>query len=92
MGLEQEEDGQNADVASELVYELVWQIIQYEIGTMHTAYFSDLTETEYRLAFSPQDDFYFDGDGNFVFFHSRRVSSPVRWKACLPFRFPLSNS
>ena len=67
MGLEQE-GGQGEDVASELAYRLVWQIIQYDIGTMQTAYFPDLTEAEYRLAFSPQDDFYFDEDGNFVFF------------------------
>lgn len=67
MGLEQE-GGQGEDVASELAYGLVWQIIQYDTGAMQTAYFPDLTEAEFRLAFSPQDDFYFDADGNFVFF------------------------
>jgi len=68
MGLEQEGGGQAGDVASELVYGLVWEIIQYETEAMQGAYFPDVTEEEYRLAFSPQDDFYFDEDGNFVFF------------------------
>lgn len=67
MGLEQER-GFAEDVASELVYGLIWQIIQYDSGSMQTAYFPDLTEAEFRLAFTPQDDFYFDEDGNFVFF------------------------
>ncbi|HPJ02194.1 MAG TPA: hypothetical protein PKU80_05095 [Candidatus Limiplasma sp.] len=68
MGLEEGSGSQTGDTASELVYGLVWQIIQYDIGSMKTAYFPDLTEDEFRLAFSPQDDFYFDTDGNFVFF------------------------
>lgn len=85
MGLEQE-GGQNGDVASELAYRLVWQIIQYDIGTMKTAYFPDLTEAEYRLAFSPQDDFYFDGDGNFVFFiQAGTVAGEVEGVLTYPF-------
>ncbi len=68
MGLEREGDTLGDDPASELVYGLVWQIIQYDIGSMERAYFPDVTEDEFRLAFSPQDDFYFDADGNFVFF------------------------
>ena len=67
MGLEQD-DGFTEDVASELVYGLIWQIIQYDSDAMQTAYFPDLTEEEFRLAFTPQDEFYFDEDGNFVFF------------------------
>ena len=68
MGLEQEAGEQAEDYASELVYGLVWQIVQYEIGAMQKAYFPDLTEDEVRRAFTPQSDFYFDEDGNFVFF------------------------
>lgn len=67
MGLEQEA-GESEDYASGLVYGLVWQIVQYEIGAMQKAYFPDLTEDEVRRAFTPQSDFYFDEDGNFVFF------------------------
>lgn len=68
MGLEQAAGGSARDYASELVYGLVWQIVQYEVGAMQKAYFPDLTEDEVRRAFSPQSDFYFDEDGNFVFF------------------------
>jgi hypothetical protein len=67
MGLEQG-GSQDGDTASELVYGLVWQIVGYEIGAMQKAYFPDLTEQEFRAAFSPQEDFYFDADGNFVFY------------------------
>ena len=68
MGLERTADDQTADTASELVYELVWQIVEYEIGAMQKAYFPDLTEDDLRRVFNPQSDFYFDEDGNFVFF------------------------
>ena len=68
MGLEQEGLNQSGDVASELVYGLVWQIVLYEIGAMQKAYFPDLTEEDVRKAFTPQEDFYFNEDGNFVFF------------------------
>jgi hypothetical protein len=86
MGLEEEGGSQNGDVASELVYGLVWQIIQYDIGTMQTAYFSDLTEEEYRMMFSPQDDFYFDEDGNFVFFiQAGNIAGEVEGVLTYPF-------
>ena len=68
MGLEQAADDSSADTASELVYGLVWQIVEYEIGAMQKAYFPDCTEDDLRRAFAPQTDFYFDEDGNFVFF------------------------
>lgn len=68
MGLEHEGEDQAGDIASELVCGLVWQIIKYEIGAMQKAYFPDLTEEEFRSAFTPQDDFYFDENGNLVFF------------------------
>ncbi len=86
MGLEEGGGNQTGDIASELVYGLVWQIIQYDIGSMKTAYFPDLTEAEYRLAFSPQDDFYFDEDGNFVFFiQAGTIAGEVEGVLTFPF-------
>jgi hypothetical protein len=86
MGLEEGGSSQTGDVASELVYGLVWQIIQYDIGSMKTAYFPDLTEEEFRMAFSPQDDFYFDEDGNFVFFiQSGIIAGEVEGVLTYPF-------
>ena len=86
MGLEQEEAETVGDPASELVYGLVWQIVSYEIGAMQKAYFPDLTEEEFRSAFSPQQDFYFDGDGNFVFFiQAGTIASEVEGVLTYPF-------
>ena len=68
MGLEQTVGEQATDTASELVYGLVWQIVEYEIGTMQKAYFPDLSEEDLRRVFTPQHDFYLDEDDNFVFF------------------------
>ncbi|HPF87318.1 MAG TPA: hypothetical protein PK537_04590 [Candidatus Limiplasma sp.] len=68
IGLEQTEGEQAADTASELVYGLVWQIVQYEIGAMQKAYFPDVTEDDLRRVFAPQTDFYLDENGNLVFF------------------------
>jgi hypothetical protein len=85
MGLEQEA-GESGDYASELVYGLVWQIVQYEIGAMQKAYFPDLTEDEVRRAFTPQSDFYFDEDGNFVFFiQAGTIAGEVEGVLAYPF-------
>ena len=81
MGLEQEEGDPSADYASELVYGLVWQIVQYEIAAMQKAYFPDLSENEFRAAFTPQSDFYFDEDGISSSL-SRQEPSPAKWMAC----------
>jgi hypothetical protein len=86
MGLEQDETDPVEDYASELVYGLVWQIVEYEISAMQKAYFPDLTEAEFRSAFTPQDDFYFDEDGNFVFFvQSGTIAGEVEGVLTYPF-------
>lgn len=85
MGLEQTADDQ-ADTASELAYGLVWQIAEYEIGAMQKAYFPDLTEDDLRRAFTPQTDFYFDEDGNFVFFiQAGAIAGEVEGVLAYPF-------
>jgi len=86
MGLEQAAGSQEADTASELVYGLVWQIVQYEIAAMRKAYFPDVTEADFRRAFTPQRDFYFDGDGNFVFYiQAGTIAGEVEGVLAYPF-------
>ena len=86
MGLEQTADGLAQDTASELAYGLVWQIVQYEIAAMQKAYFPDVTEADLRRAFTPERDFYFDGDGNFVFFiQAGTIAGEVEGVLTFPF-------
>jgi hypothetical protein len=86
MGLEQTADDLTQDTASELVYGLVWQIVQYEIAAMQKAYFPDVTEADFRRAFTPEQDFYFDGDGNFVFFmQAGTIAGEVEGVLTFPF-------
>ena len=84
MGLEQETG--DANVAAELAYGLVWQIVQYEIAAMQKAYFPGVTQEEFRAAFSPERDFYFDADGNFVFYiQAGLIAAEVEGVLTFPF-------
>ncbi len=84
MGLEQETG--EADIAAELAYGLVWQIVQYEIAAMQKAYFPGVTQEEFRSAFSPEQDFYFDADGNFVFYiQAGLIAAEVEGVLTFPF-------
>jgi len=86
MGLEQAADESAQDTASELVYGLVWQIVLYEIGAMQKAYFPDVTEADFRRAFTPESDFYFDENGNFVFFiQAGTIAGEVEGVLTFPF-------
>ena len=86
MGLEQAEGDATGDYASELVYGLVWQIVLYETGAMQKGYFPDVTEEDFRRAFTPQTDFYFDESGNFVFFiQAGTIAGEVEGVLTFPF-------
>ncbi len=88
MGLEQDEnaaDAQNS-YASGLVYELVWQIILEQRSTLQREYFPDLTEAALENVFSPESDFYFDANGNFVFFiQAGQIASEMEGILTFPF-------
>ena len=77
LGLEQADaDGAQASFAAELTYRLVWAIIRQEAGMQTHAYFADATEADLRAAFAPEQDFYLDGEGNFVFYVQPGVVAP----------------
>ncbi len=70
MGLEQEGDEFDSEVsyASQLVYGLVWQIMQQEQSSQQRDFIDGLTQRELEAVFAPETDFYLDFDGNLVFF------------------------
>lgn len=61
LGMEQQED-----FVSQLVYDLVWQIVQREKQNPETDYREDVTKE--NLPFQPETDFYLDDDNNIVFY------------------------
>ena len=88
MGLEQEDGTQGSDIsyASELAYQLVWQIISSQQATAQRDYYADLTLADLEQAFSPETDFYLDADENIVFFiQSGQVASEVEGMLTFPF-------
>lgn len=70
LGLEEEgdelSDGEN--VAERLAYDLIWRIVERDSQNADGDYLDGLTQEQVRGAFSPESDFYLDGDGNVVFF------------------------
>lgn len=70
MGLEQEDGAaaQGVSYASELVYGLVWQIIGQQTALRQRDYDPSLTLADLERVLSPENDFYLDADGNFVFY------------------------
>lgn len=70
LGLEEEgdelSDGQS--VAEQLAYELIWRIVERDSQNADGDYLDGLTKEQLTGAFSPESDFYLDGDGNVVFF------------------------
>lgn len=70
MGLEEADGaaGQAESYAAGLVYKLVWHIVEGERALQTRAYYPELTAADLREAFSPESDFYLDGDRNIVFY------------------------
>ncbi len=86
MGLEQDAAADGGSYASGLVYGLVWQIIGEQQASLARNYYPELTFAALESAFSPESDFYLDGDGNFVFFiQSGEVAGEVEGILTYPF-------
>lgn len=66
LGMEDEE-GQSA-AASEMAYQLVWEMARREAEKADGDYPEGMTEEDVRRSFDPETDFYLDADGNIVFF------------------------
>lgn len=54
--------------ADQLVYQLVWSIIEEQKAEGVVAYYDDLTLEELQAQFFPEEDFYLDENGNPVFY------------------------
>lgn len=88
MGLEQEGDefDAGASYASQLVYKLVWQIIQQQSASLQKDFIEGLTQEQLQAQFTPETDFYLDGDGNLVFFiQSGTIAGEVEGILTYPF-------
>ncbi len=68
MGMEQEQGADQKSYAAELVYKLVWRIVEEQKASLEKDYFDDLTQKDLEAVFSPETDFYIDLDGNLVFY------------------------
>ena len=66
LGLEQEEGGES--VAKQMVFDLLWQMIETEMQNPDNDYPDGLSRTDLEQVFSPEEDFYLDENGNIVFF------------------------
>ncbi|HNW86401.1 MAG TPA: hypothetical protein PLP25_00765 [Candidatus Limiplasma sp.] len=88
MGLEQE-DGASASgnsYAADLVYGLVWQIVQQQQAMQQRDYFAELTQADLEQVFTPESDFYLDGDNNLVFYiQPGAIASEVEGVLTFPF-------
>ena len=67
LGLEQDGD-EEPSIASQLVYDLIWQIVEADRQNIESEYLEELSRADFENAFFPERDFYLDEDGNAVFF------------------------
>ncbi|MDD3335574.1 MAG: RsiV family protein, partial [Eubacteriales bacterium] len=70
IGLEQPNDeaGDEKGTAEQLVYRLVWEIIQTQMANVDGDFLDSVDEKTLEDTFSPETDFYMDEDGNLVFY------------------------
>ena len=54
--------------AADLVYDLIWEIVQVGMENVEGDYLDSLTLDSVRSALDPETDFYLDENGNIVFF------------------------
>jgi hypothetical protein len=88
MGLEQEggEFDARASYASQLVYRLVWEIIRQQSASRQKDFLEGLTQEQLQAQFTPETDFYLDGDENLVFFlQAGTIASEVEGILTYPF-------
>ena len=67
--------------------EMVWALIEQAMRDPELQIYKDLTFEEFEWGFYPEEDFYLDAEGNFVFFVQEGVIAP---QAIGPFFFTIS--
>ena len=66
---------------------MVWALIEQAMRDPELQIYKDLTFEEFEWGFYPEEDFYLDAEGNFVFFVQEGVIAP---QAIGPFFFTIS--
>ena len=64
----QSADRMDSTNAADLVYGLIWEIVQVGMENVEGDYLDSLTLDSVRSALDPETDFYLDDNGNIVFF------------------------
>ena len=62
--------------ADACVREMVWALIEEDMGKADSPIFEDITQEDFEYDFFPEEDFYLDADGSFVFFIQEGVIAP----------------
>lgn len=62
--------------AEDCAREMVWALIEQEMNKDGSAIYEDMTLEEFAWGFFPEEDFYLDAEGNFVFYVQENVIAP----------------
>ena len=57
--------------------ELVWSLIEKTMTDGDSLIYEDMTYEEFEWGFYPEEDFYLDAEGNFVFFIQENIIAPT---------------
>lgn len=57
--------------------DLVWMLIEKDMRAEGSPIYADLTFEEFEWCFYPEEDFYLDAEGNFVFFLQENMIAPA---------------
>ena len=55
---------------------MVWALIEQDMKKADCTIYDDMTPEEFEFGFFPEEDFYLDAEGNYVFFIQEGVIAP----------------
>lgn len=62
--------------ADDCVRDMVWSLVERDMKKPDSPIFDDLTQEDFEYSFYPEEDFYLDAEGNFVFFIQEDTIAP----------------
>lgn len=62
--------------ADACVRDLVWAMVKKDMKQPDSVVYDDMTAEEFEFGFFPEEDFYLDAEGNFVFFIQEDIIAP----------------
>ena len=65
------------DKADTCTRDMVWQLISQNMESADSTIYEDMTVEEFEAIFYPEEDFYLDESGNFVFFLQENAIAPA---------------